>query len=329
MDLRAIDRTDRALGRLNAAFKIYRETILPEAQNPERQILYWIDHSADNLVDEFRCFALTRGTEVVGYLQYSYFREEHVFFFEYLCIRDRRSRGLVPSQAVKGIEDFLAQNYRPDFTIVFEVARRNSTGDWKPDGKLLAYFKRLGFRQIEFAYHYPVLQSYDGQASYPADLMVRLPGQRNVISASEMRTILRCIYFKHYLRWDRPFLSPDRFSERERLINDLYSREVATISGNDNFGTKGDDSRSQLERFSNRQQRLPVILDEIFAPKLARIAVLITVLLVTARLLNNSLLFIPFVLAVAALYCLLEDTDASRKLFVSIISRMRIAKQRS
>ena len=58
MLLKAIERTDRGTASLTAALKIYRETILPEAQNPERQILYWIDHSKDELSDEFRCFAL-------------------------------------------------------------------------------------------------------------------------------------------------------------------------------------------------------------------------------------------------------------------------------
>ncbi|MGO9012894.1 MAG: hypothetical protein ACLQPN_22590 [Bryobacteraceae bacterium] len=267
---------------------------------------------------------------MVGYLQYSYFREEHVFFFEYLCVRDKGRRGLVPSEAVRSIEDFLGQNYRPDFTIVFEVARkRNNAGRWEADSKLLAYFRRLGFREIEFEYRYPILQSYEGEKSYPADLMVRLPEGRTKITASEMRTVLRCLYFKHYLRWDRPFLSPDRFGERERLINELYSAQIAEIGGNDAFGTRGDDKRSQIQRFTNRQPRLRIVLEEIFAPKLLRVVTLVAVLVVAARVLGNPYLFMPFVLAVAALYCLVEDTDASRKLFVLIMSRMRIVKPRS
>src|ERR1700693_3553123 len=163
MELKPIDRTDRGVSRLNAALSIYRETILPEAQNPERQILYWIEHSKESLADEFRCFAIVNGGTVVGYLQYSYFREEHIFFFEYLCIRDSKRSGLLPSTAVNAIEGFLAQNYRPDFTIVFEVAeKRDGKGDWRPDKKLVAYFKRLGFREVDFDYRYPILQSYDG-----------------------------------------------------------------------------------------------------------------------------------------------------------------------
>src|SRR6185437_14059356 len=110
MELKAIDHTNRARPRLHAALSIYRETILPEAQNPERQILYWIEHGQDNLTDEFRCFSIQKGRETIGYLQYSYFREEHTFFFEYLCLRDLTRSGLVPSEAIGSIENFLAQN---------------------------------------------------------------------------------------------------------------------------------------------------------------------------------------------------------------------------
>jgi len=159
--------------------------------------------------------------------------------------------------------------------------------------------------------------------------MVRLPEKRSKITASEMRTLLRCLYFKHYLRWDRPFLSPDRFGERERLINHLYSAQIAEIGGNDSFGTRGDDNRSQIERFQNRQPRLRLVLEEIFAPKLLRVVTLVAVLVAAARIIGNPYLFVPFVLAVAALYCLIEDTEASRRLFVLIMSRMRIVKPRS
>lgn len=330
MELKAIDHTHRGRPRLHAALSIYRETILPEAQNPERQILYWIEHSKDDLTDEFRCFAIQRGRETVGYLQYSYFREEHIFFFEYLCLQDSKRAGLLPSEAIESIERFLAEAYEPDFTIVFEVAqRRNASGQWDSDKKLIHYFKRLGFRTVDFAYRYPILQSYDGELSYPADLMVRLPAARKQITASEMRTVLRCIYFKHYLRWDRPFLSPERFGERERLINELYSCQVAQISGSDTFGTSGDDKRSRLDRFLGFKPRISVLLDQIFSPKLPRLATVIALLLLAQHSLGNGWLLLPFVLSVAAVYCLAEDTDASRKLFLVVISRFRSLKPRS
>jgi hypothetical protein len=329
MQLKAIDRTDRGLGRLNAALSIYRSTILPEAQNPERQILYWIDHSKDNLIDEFRCFALVDGGEVKGYLQYSYFGEEHIFFFEYLCIRDGRAAGLVPNKALQTIKEFLSENYRPDFTVVFEIARKRDVGGrWQPDKKLISYFKRLGFRTIDFEYHYPILQSYDGETSYPADLMVGLPGQVFNIDGSKMRTILRCIYFKHYLRWDRPFLDAERFSRREKLIDELYTREVTRIGGNDSFNTHGDDKRSILQRFVSSRPNVARLIEKIFAPKLPRVVVMVAVMLVVQWFIGSTLYLIPFVLAVSAAYCLAEDSDSSKKLFQVILTRLSLARLR-
>jgi len=314
---------------LNAALGIYRETILPEAQNPERQILYWIDHGKDDLTDEFRCFAILTGNLVTGYLQYSFFREENIFFFEYLCLRDPSRKALVPSEALKVIEDYLSQNYLPNFTIVFEVARkRNEGGAWEPDTKLIKYFKRLGFRTVEFEYRYPILQSYDGQSSYPADLMIRLPEKRTTVLSSEMRTILRCIYFKHYLRWDRPFLEAPRFAERERLINELYSSQVVRIRSDDSFNTDGDDKRSQLLRFVRHPVQIRQLLEKIFGPKLPRLLIIIVVLLVTQRLIANDWLLVPFTLAAALIYCLAEDTEASRKLIVVIVSKLSLFRTR-
>ncbi len=329
MQLKPIDRTDRGIGRLNAALRIYRDTILPEAQNPERQILYWIDHSKDNLVDQFRCFALMDRGEVIGYLQYSYFGEEHIFFFEYLCIRDGHKSGMVPSRALKSIKIYLSENYKPDFTIVFEIARkRDRSSQWSPDKKLISYFIRLGFRTVEFEYHYPILQSYDGGVSYPADLMVGLPNQKSQIDASRMRTILRCIYFKHYLRWDRPFLDTEQFGRREKLINELYSREVARIGGNDTFNTYGDDKRSFLQRFVELRPSISRLVEKIFAPKLPRVLITIAVMLGVQWMLGSTLFLIPFVLAVAAIYCLAEDSDSSKKLFQAILTRLSPARLR-
>jgi hypothetical protein len=330
MELKPIDRTDRAVGRLNAALSIYRETILAEAQNPERQILYWIDHSKDALADEFRCFAIQNDKAVIGYLQYSYFREEHVFFFEYFCIRDQKRAGLSPSEAVESIKEFLSQNYPADFTIVFEVAQKRVSGDrWESDKKLISYFKRLGFRTVDFHYRYPVLQSYDGGLSYPADLMISLPAKRIELQSSELRTILRCIYFKHYLRWDRPFLDPENFRRRESLIEKLYSTEVSRIGGDDTFGTDGDDKRAFISRYSRRAPRIGALLEKIFGPKMPRILGVMVVLLGAQWILGGSLLLIPFVLAVAAIYCLGEDTDSSRKLFSVVIARLSLSRQRT
>ena len=279
------------------------------------------------IADEFRCFAIQDDGVVIGYLQYSYFAEERIFFFEYLCIRDKRPRGLSSSKALKSIEKFLGENYDPGFIIVFEVAQTQAAGGvWQKDEKLITYFARLGFRTIDYGYRYPILQSYEGAISYPADLMIRLPNSKKVVSGTEMRTVLRCIYFKHYLRWDRPFLSAQNFDERERMINELYSQQIAKIGDTDHFGTSGDDRRSGLARFDRYQARIGALSDKVFGPKLPRLIAVIVVLLCTQWALHSQWLLVPFVLCAAALYCIAEDTDASRKLFVVILSKLKLSR---
>jgi len=175
---------------------------------------------------------------------------------------------------------------------------------------------------VEFGYRYPILQSYEGETSYPADLMVRLPNRRSVLAASEMRTIIRCIYFKHYLRWDRPFLDSDLFQKREQLINGLYLDQVSQIGGNDTFGTHGDNRPSLRDRRPSQQPRIGPLLDKIFGPKLPRLAVVIGLMLTSQWCLGNGWLLVPFALVVAAVYCLAEDSPNSRKLFVAIIAHL-------
>lgn len=324
MELKLIDRIDRSKARLNKALGIYRELMLPEAQNPERQILYWIEHSKQELVDEFKFFAIQQGNEVLGYLQYSFFREEKILFFEYLCIRDQRRRGLVPSEATKSIAAYIAENYPVDLTLVIEIIhKKDKQGKWVPDNKLATYFTRLGFRELHFDYRYPNLQSYEGEPSFPAKLMVLLPKGRTEISSSEMRTALRCIYYKHYLRWDRPFLDAEKFADRERLIDKLYFQEVDQISQFKTFQTSGDDSRINQKPFTKYQPGLLKLLDRIFGPKLPRITAVAASLIIAVKLLPSAWLLIPFVLAVATIYCLAEDTESSHKLLVIILSRLR------
>ena len=159
--------------------------------------------------------------------------------------------------------------------------------------------------------------------------MVNLPQDRKQITASELRTILRCIYFKHYLRWDRPFLDAEQFERREAYITALYNEQVGRIKDTDTFDTKGDDKRSGSINLLRSPPAIGPLLERVFGPKLPRLAMIILLVLGLEHLLGSVWLLIPFTLVAAAVYCLAEDTDASRKLFARIIVRMGVARPRS
>jgi hypothetical protein len=329
VELIPIVRTNRDKKRFKRALGIYRQTIAG-AQTPERQILYWIDHGKQYF-HHFRCFALERDGDVLGYLEYRYFLKEHIFFFKHLSICKKLS-GLVVSELIDGIQDYLARHYPPRFTVTFEVAHRPIAGQWCSDTELIRYLTELGFRSLDFPYRYPVWQSYRGAMIYPADLMVIMPDQGATASASEIRTVLRCIYRKHYLHWHRPFLQPQQFSLWKDMVNELYSEQVTTISDDDTFGTSGDAKRAKRRRFINQLPPVWEVVSKFFAPKMLRLIAIIAVLLFANWCLNrmgSGLLFIPFILSAALLYCLAENTKETRKLFVVIISRLKIGRPRS
>ncbi len=265
--------------------------------------------------------------EVIGYFQYSYFREEHMFFFEYLCIKSKSSRGLISSPVIRTIREFLAQNYRPDPTVIFDVAHEQlPSGERVSDHKRIAYFQNLRFRKIEFDYEYPVLQSYSARASYSADLMVMLPGGRTEVTASEMRTIIRCVYFKHYLRWDRPFLDAEKFAERQKLIDELYAKQIRQIASRHEFLTTGILRGSSLAWVVKNEPSLTALLGRIFAPKMPQLVFWITFLLFVQWILGSVWLLIPLALVLVVLDCLINNTKDSRKLLTTIMSRLRLVQ---
>jgi hypothetical protein len=326
MELKAIDRSDRGRGRLHAALSLYTELVSAEERNPEKQIIYWIDHSKESLTDEFRCFAIQRDGEVVGYLQYSYFAEEHLFFFEYFCIRDRRRKALVPHPAIRLVRDHLAKNYKPDFTIVFDLAHAvDANGKRVPDRKRLDYFERIGFRKIEFNYQFPELQSYTNVTSHSADLLVQLPLGRTVATASELRTIIRCLYFKHYLRWDRPFLDEEQFAVRQRLIDELYAKQIAQIAAKHEFPTSGSNRRNLLTALIVRYQpSIRELAERVFSPKMPRLLAWLFILLICQWILGDVWKLIPLAIVLIIVDCLTQDTDASHKLLIAVLSRLRL-----
>lgn len=323
LELRPFDRTDRDVTRLNAALRLYEELILEEARNPREQIIYWIDHNRMKSGNRLHCFSINSGKTVVGYFQYSYYSEENIVFIEYFCLSRKEKRGMFQNDVVNAIRDHFASTYEPGFIIVLESTHLKTESGWLPDKKKNTYYEFLGFRKVQFDYRYPVLQAY-GEKSYPADLMVCLPHGQTDITSSELRMVLRCLYFGHYLRWDKPFLSSDQYQEREKLIDDLYMTQIDAISGNKFFPTIGTRRNSSLIRFEKCLPSIKILAGDIFSNPLPKLAVITLFLLMIRTFLGNDWLFVPFTLTTFAAWCIVENTESSRKLFGVILSRLTL-----
>lgn len=233
MRLERLSASARDAHRTDAALAIYQETILPEARNPEREILYWIEHSERGGANELFCFAIEDDRRVVGYLQYSYFANIDCAFLEYVCV----AAGAVAGTSL--LEAFLQQLTRahPGWkAVVGEVAFQKSlSSSWREDRVLLRLAARYGFGRLDIPYRYPALNSGAREPSHPADLVVAVRTGDSVQSDYAL-DIMRAIYFDHYLAWDRPFKSEHILSERETLFARLYNEQAAAISGRQHIG---------------------------------------------------------------------------------------------
>jgi len=329
LELKPIENSSRNRGQLYAALDIYREGVRPEEQNPEAQIIHWIDHRKELKADQFRCFTINMGKQVVGYVQFSFFSEENIIFWEYLCLDKSAMSGLGPSRGVlTTIRKYLVENYPPNFTVVFEVAHEKlASGKRVSDQKRLKYFGRIGFRRVDYPYRFPVLQTYDGENSYQADLLVMLPQGRKVVSAAELRTILRCLYYKHYLRWDRPFLDKQQFDKRQQLIDALYASQISQIGNSDKFNTEGDDRRLGILSFERLQPKLGLLASKLFGPKLFRLLVVLAAVLLLEKIVGNAFALIPIALVGAIFYCLAEDTETASKMLSAVASKLSPPRQ--
>lgn len=227
MRLERLGHSARDARRIEQALAIYRDAIIPEARNPEREILYWIDHGRSMAAGELSCLAIEDDDVVVGYLQYSYFDRPASAFIEYVC--------LSPSSRLGGVDLMSAivgrvTEEKPAWrAIVGELAFKNEASTrWREDRALQKLAGRFGFGRLAIPYRYPALNSLSREASHPADLVARLrTGDR--IPAKDALEIVRAIYFDHYLGWDAPFLSPARLNQRRELIGDLFDQQAAAL----------------------------------------------------------------------------------------------------
>ena len=328
VDLVALDLTDSTRPRLRAALDIYHDGVIEEARSPTDQLEYWIQHSPDVLQDEFRCYSIHRDAAVIGFLQYTYFRAEKILFFDFLCIKDIKRTGLLYSKDVfERIKECFTSLYGEESKVVFEIAHmRASKGSWRRDTKVINYFKKANFREVSYSYQYPSLQIDSEPRSYPAVLMVGLPNANQHLTASDLRTMLRALYFKHYLRWGRPFLSVAQYDAREKYINELYIVQSAAISGQTELQTIGYREPVSINVHLKRiwSYLLTVVLSifgEDYLRGYLRLSLIAVSLLGIRTYLQNDYLFWPFVLASIFVYAVIQNPPPRIRDLVALISR--------
>jgi hypothetical protein len=307
-----------------SALNIYGDRILREAQNPEKQILYWVENGEVLLNDKFKCLAYEREGAIVGYAQYSYFSDENIIFFEYFCVTANAKGQNLTSAFIELLRSHVFDKYNDQVTIVFETAHTpDPNSGWVSDKALNRYFRRFGFRKLNFDYFYPVLQSYVAGTSYPADLLIATKKGEIEFNSYQVRTILRAIYFKHYLRWDKPFLSSAELIGREKLINSLYNMHATKIQDDDKISTSGG---SAIDFSANFRRSTSFITTALTSDYMKRVSIFLFSLLIVSlvnHVTDSMAVTISSILIATLIYGIFENSASSNKLVLALVGKLR------
>jgi hypothetical protein len=212
-----------------SALLIYIRYTPPSIRSDSREITYWIDHFTNSFGDLLYVFGFYRNKQLVAYAQATYFPEEYLYFIDYVTI-DERYRGgeNVFFELVAHMRQYL-ENAHPEYRYgVTEVM--NEPGQDRPSPakrSLIRLLKIIGFRVIHAPYFQPRLMLSDSESELSGSLLIYTPSAIDRIHSETYLSILRTLYYVHYLRWQS--IEPGVKGAYKKHLNALYSKVEADI----------------------------------------------------------------------------------------------------
>jgi len=178
------------------------------------ELIYWIDNYNKKFDDQMYCYVIKNGAGIIGWLQFTHFKDKFVFL-DYLIVEaDYRTKGIM-SQIYK------LANQKIDETgcksIVLEC------GDEMPQhDAIVRLYKIFGFKKFDFNYKEPKVDVHPtiSWEELPSTLMYK---NLNIGYIE----VLKTIYFDHYMRWYSLYQLPclDYAAFLGNLINKTLHRE--------------------------------------------------------------------------------------------------------
>jgi hypothetical protein len=212
-----------------SALLIYVRYTPPSIRSDSREIAYWLDHFANSFGDYLYIFGFYRNKQLVAYAHATYFPKEYLYFIDYVTI-DERYRGgeNVFFELVAHMRQYL-ENAHPDYRYgVTEVMNEPGQDHPSPAKKILIrLLKIIGFRVIHAPYFQPRLMLNDSESELLGSLLIYSPSALDRIRSETYLSILRTLYYEHYLRWQS--IEPSTKKIYKKHLDALYSKIEANI----------------------------------------------------------------------------------------------------
>jgi len=209
------------------ALHIYTENIGATSLTDTNEIIYCLDnYSKHYKSSNFVVAGLYQNKLLIGYCQFIYIRDEKIIIIDYIAI-DEKHRGLsVFYVFIEKIREFIyANGYEIKF-LVGEVNIQNSQSNDIPikAKSLVKLLKSNNFGEVKSLYFQPMLGVNNFESEQKSILMLYPANEYESIKKETFSKIIETIYFKHYERWYKIFLTENDFITYSKHLHDLFKK---------------------------------------------------------------------------------------------------------
>lgn len=210
---------------------LYKQSVPAHDKTNTNEIVYWLSRYKQEFGDDYECFGFYRNDECVGFSELVYFKNERFIVIDYLTLKAEYKRNNIFYEFFEQIRSYFALNNQEIDYWIFEVFNSSIDGNPSTDDELLISLLRLqGFKRVNTNYLVPDLGLDNPQSAMSGQLMIYTESGLSYIRKELFRKIVSTIFFKHYLRWYKPFLK-DSLPKYEKILNEKYDIIISQISG--------------------------------------------------------------------------------------------------
>ncbi len=196
---------DKSLAR---ALRIYFQNVDPLIRTATDEIIHWLDRYNEKFQDRFYIVALYLNDIMIGYGQFTYFKEERIVFIDYMAIEKNSRKNNTFYEFVEKIKNFFIEEDVEYNYIVTEVGYYKDKKELTEVGRnLIRLLKMTGFGVIKMNYFQPMLGKKNYETEIGGVLMIHTANDSKTLKLETFFQVIDTIYYKNYKRWYDAFLN--------------------------------------------------------------------------------------------------------------------------
>jgi hypothetical protein len=215
---------------LAQALSVYQANTPHLEMASTNEIQYWADHYNSEFDDDLFLFALQINGATIGFAQCVRFLDENFTVLDYMTVaKEHKTVGVFLLFYEQICAFFRAGRTESDY-VVAEILL-NPNGEFTDSSEFWRGVMALErFRVIDAEYHQLQLGRTKFETELPAKLMISASDEVKTLRRDTYLLVVEAIFFKHYLRWYKPFQKQGEAAEYRAKAQKNYDGIRASLS---------------------------------------------------------------------------------------------------